>query len=136
MKRTLAALVLLTAAATPGAANQEPARVFIEAMLRGVGAREVSCPEDVEEATVQREMAAVCAYFDGDFGSFQSRWHMYLLDDAIRKNKGEPGQVPHTLPQTAWEIRDGGHERIYSVGERAVGVRFDAGSVMMVYKRP
>lgn len=136
MKIRGAVLVLMTAIASAGAAGQEPARVFIDEMIRGVGAHEVSCPADIEEATLAREMAAVCARFDGDFGSFQSLWHLYLLDDAIRKNNGEPGRVPHTLPQTAWEVRDGGHERIYAVGERAVGVRFDAGAVMMVYKHP
>ncbi len=125
-------LVLLGAAVTAPA--QEPARVFIEEMLRGVGAREISCPSEIRDAIEVRAMEAVCARYDGDFGAFQSAWSLFLLDDVLREGSGQGRRIPYTLPQTAWEVRDGGHERIYAVGKRAVGVRFDAGAVMMVYK--
>lgn len=135
MKLRTALVILAVLTATAVAAAEEPARQFIDEMLRGVGARTINCPSEIEEAIQVREMAAVCASYDGDFGSFHAAWSLFLLDDAVRQQKGESRRTPYTLPQTAWEDRDGGHERIYVVGQRAVGIRFDAGSVMMVYKR-
>jgi hypothetical protein len=137
MRHRLAILAILAVLAIPCAgANEEgeEAKTFIVEMIRSTGSEPVVCPMDVLVGSREYEMRVICAKYDGDFRSFESLWKQHLLRDAALDQIDGSGTVPRTYPQTAWESRSGFHERIYVVGNTAVGVRFAAGDLVMVYK--
>lgn len=133
-------LVLLIAVATTAivapASHAEidpPLRpeTFADDMLRAVGATRIECTSEVARQVQAHEMNAVCARFDGDFERFSLRWNLQLLQ-AI----GEETYLdyPRAQPTTDWEITsDQVYDRIYRVGNTAVGVRFSLGDVLMIW---
>ena len=131
-------LLLATLAWTvcPGAddgTREGRAREFIDQSLRGVGAERTTCPTDVIEQVRAHGMNAVCARFEGSFERFEVRWGLQMIQAAGPEDQ-EPatGQAP-ILPQTEWERNGQSHDRIYVVGESAIGIRFAAGDVLMVW---
>lgn len=130
---TVVALLVLLAA--PAAADEStPAETFITAMLEGVGAVERQCPVDVRERIEQREMRVVCARFEGDFNSFESRWTLHILQDAMFDNNYGGGTIPPFEARTGWEVSGSTYDRIYYIGQSTLGVRFTEGEILMVYK--
>lgn len=139
--RILALMAILTlapwTATTLGDTNapvSPEAETFIGQMLRGVGATETKCPDEVIETTRAREMRAVCAEYDGDFESFRSRWRSRLFGHTTLDPTTLPPILPRVEPKTAWEPVGISHDRIYAVGHRAVGVRFTTGDILIVYE--
>jgi len=110
-----------------------PAREFIDQSLRGIGAERTACPIDVIEQVRTHRMNAVCARFEGSFQRFEVRWGLQMIQAAGPEDR-EPaaGRTPIS-PQTEWERNGQIHDRIYLVGESAIGVRFAAGDVLMVW---
>lgn len=110
-----------------------PARAFIDESLQGIGAERTACPRDVIEQVNSYRMNAVCARFEGSFLRFQVRWGLQMIQAAGPEDR-EPavGQAP-VSPQTEWERNGQIYDRIYLVGESAIGVRFAAGDVLMVW---
>jgi hypothetical protein len=121
---------LLTAFSAPASAD-DPTEVFVSSAIKNVGATSVRCSKEIRAAVRSRQMVAVCASFEGDFEMFRSRWaeRMELAPPTDLEN--ERNRMPQ--PRTQWEHRNGIHERIYAVGPNAVGVRFSAGELMLVY---
>ena len=131
MRHWLAASLLgLACTCAPHAATGEDSAALIAEMLRDVGAERLACPSEVLEGTGTRKMGAVCARFDGDFELFEFRWMQHLGRRASRSS----GPWSRTVPQTAWEIHGDIHERIYTMGRTALGVRFFHGEILIVYK--
>ena len=116
-------LLFLLCVTPAWSARYDDAQQFIGEMLRGVDATRIDCPNRVVEETSSRDMGVVCAMYEGDFESFVDRWTLHVGD-----------VVPSSEPRTSWEARSGAHERIYSVGGAAVGVRFFSGTLTFVYK--
>jgi hypothetical protein len=111
----------------------QPSRLFIDESLRGVGAEKVSCPADVVEQVRSHRMNAVCARFEGSFERFEVRWGLQMIQAAGPEDRESAfGRTP-VSPQTDWESTGAIHDRIYLVGDRAIGVRFAAGDVLMVW---
>ena len=131
--RLAASFVALWFTAWPLGATEDDVLTFISEMLHGVEATRIDCPEPVTEATRSRDMRVVCAKFNGDFESFESRWQLHLRLEALMDGETGSRRVPGSQPHTDWETRSGGYERIYAVGTKAVGVRFFHGDVLMVY---
>ena len=100
-------------------ATEDETAVFLGAALRGIGARATECPPPIVRETAAREMAVMCARFDGDFNSFRSKWAEW---------------TSRAEPKTGWDASGLNHDRVYAVGERAVGVRFTLGDILIVYK--
>jgi hypothetical protein len=117
-----------------GAGAPDDARTFASEMLRGVGASEVTCPDAVLTMAHERELQVICATFEGDFQAFEYRWTMSLLDDAIRNSRDGSGRLPYSEPKTAWTVTEGFHERVYAVGQNALGIRFSRGYVLLAYR--
>jgi len=135
IQRTLlTALALILASCVTTQAEGEPARTFISEMLTGVGATTLDCPIDVRDRIASREMQVVCARFDGDFTTFESRWTLHILQDAIYDKNYGGGVIPTFEARTGWEASGETHDRIYAVGDSTLGVRFTAGEILMVYK--
>jgi len=114
---------------SPAEATAAAADEFVTRMIVAVEATTVDCDPSVLEATRARSMRAVCATFDGDFPAFRESW-----DE--RAHAEETGLVAGTVriqAQTEWDSRGGTHERIYSVGATAIGVRFERGAVLFVH---
>lgn len=131
--RPLFALIGLLVFAHPGQASVYETRLFIQAMVGGVQAKSKPCPDVVVEVTDLRNMAAVCAFYDGDFDGFRAAWHAsmqssYAGADRYRTARSE------AQSRTDWEEGNGFYERIYAVGETIVGVRFTKGELLFVYK--
>jgi hypothetical protein len=130
-----AIVVILAAILAPAAlASEEDAKTFIIELIRGTGATPVVCPIEVLVGSREHEMGVICAEYDGDFRSFESLWQRHVRRDAALDQIDGSGSLPSMAPQTAWESRAGMHERIYVVGSAAVGIRFSAGEIVMVYK--
>ena len=79
-------------------------------------------------------MQVICARFEGDFVSFESRWTLHILQDSMFDRRYGGGTIPEALPQTGWEVSGATHDRIYVVGDSTLGVRFTLGEILMVYK--
>ena len=128
----LATLAWAVCPAADGAWD-EPARTFIDESLRGIGAERTACPIDVIEQVQAHRMSAVCARFEGSFERFEVRWGLQMIQAAGPEDR-EPavGRTPIS-PQTEWERNGQIRDRIYLVGERAIGVRFAAGDLLMVW---
>lgn len=128
----LVLVVILTSAGLAG--DDDDTRTFINEMLTGVGATMLDCPVAVRERIEQREMQVVCAQFDGDFNTFESRWTLHILQDTIYDKNYGGGAIPHFQARTGWEVSGMTHDRIYSIGPSTLGVRFTDGEILMVFK--
>jgi len=128
---TALALVFLL---IPAVAAQREARSFAYEMLDGVGAREADCSLEVQRQTLQRDMRAVCATFNGPFENFRALWNNRLPEPEPGQEQRNPLVRPVAKAQTGWEPRGVNFERIYLVGQTVVGVRFSLGDVIIVYK--
>jgi hypothetical protein len=129
----LLAIVMWTVCPAASEAWEEPARTFIHESLRGIGAERTDCPVDVIEQVRAHRMNAICARFEGSFERFEVRWGLQMIQAAGPEDR-EPaaGQI-QISPQTDWERNGQIRDRIYLVGERAIGVRFAAGDLLMVW---
>ena len=112
---------------------EQPARIFIDESLRGIGAERTSCPADVAEQVRSHRMNAVCARFEGSFERFEVRWGLQMIQAAGPEDRESVAGWTPISPQTDWESTGAIHDRIYLVGERAIGVRFAAGDLLMVW---
>jgi hypothetical protein len=110
-----------------------PVRSFIDESLRGIRAERTDCPADVIEQVQAHRMKAVCARFDGSFKRFEVRWGLQMIQAAGPEDRDYASGMAPISPQTEWERNGQIHDRIYLVGERAIGVRFAAGDVLMVW---
>ena len=110
-----------------------PARAFIDGSLRGIGAEKTACPDDVLEQVSSHRMNAVCARFEGSFERFEVRWGLHMIQVAGPEELDPVGGRTPVEPKTDWESNGDIHDRIYLVGDRAIGVRFAAGDVLMVW---
>jgi len=131
--RRLFAIVGLLLCFGPVHASVYEARLFIQAMVGGVQAKTRPCPDDVVAVTDMRDMAVVCAYYDGNFEDFHAAWEAsmrssYAGNDRYRTARSE------AQSRTGGEQGAGYSERIYAVGETIVGVRFTDGDLLFVYK--
>ena len=120
---------LLTVSIAPALAD-DPTETFVSSAIRNVGATSVRCSKEVRSAVRSRQMVAVCASFDGDFEMFRARWAERM---ELPPPEFENDQKRMPQPRTRWEHRNGTYERIYAVGPNAIGVRFTAGDLMLVY---
>ena len=109
----------------------DPTRKFVDRMLEGIEAEPIECPGEVLDLAQNRDVKVICASFEGDFDRFEYLWSIELLRGAMHPSKDNG---PHTLPQTAWETTGEVHERVYTVGETALGVRVSTGYVMLAYR--
>ena len=119
---TLSILLLgAGAGAAPQAQMAGDTAAFIGAALRGIGAQATACPAPVVEQTRARDMAVMCARFDGDFENFRTKWAEWTAA---------------AEPKTGWSVSGLGlnYDRIYAIGAQAVGVRFARGEILIVYK--
>jgi len=93
---------------------------FVETALRGIGARETSCPGAVLRELESRAMGARCATFDGSFVAFQDRWAEWAAA---------------ATPQTGWSVTGVGlnYDRVYALDGQALGVRFTRGEILIVF---
>ena len=120
----LTVVVLLGTAGGPAVATESGATVgaagFVEAALRGIGARETACPTDVVREIESRAMSAHCARFDGNFSTFRDRWAEW---------------TGAAEPQTGWSVSGVGlaYDRVYALRGQALGVRFTRGEILTVY---
>jgi len=128
----VAVLVWTVCPAADGSLDQ-PARVFIDESLRGIGADRIACPADVVEQVRSHRMNAICARFEGSFKRFEVRWGLQMIQAAGPEDRESVAGRTPVSPQTDWESTGAIHDRIYLVGERAIGVRFAAGDVLMVW---
>jgi hypothetical protein len=119
-------------AAPRGTAEADP-RAFVETMLTGIGAEERQCAPEIVEQVRAREMHVVCASFEGSFERFELRWGLQISRNELIKGLTPEDPKPVAVPQTGWEAAGPVHERIYVVGRKAIGVRFTAGELLMVW---
>ena len=134
MRRSIAiALTGLFLWAAPAAASIYEARMFIDAMVGGVAAKPERCPEVVVQVTEMRQMAVVCASYDGSFEEFREAWKASMRSSYAGRDR-YPTSRSEAKSRTAWEKGEGHYERIYAVGETIVGVRFTDGDLLFVYK--
>jgi hypothetical protein len=126
----IAACTVGTLAETVG---DQPARLFIDESLRGVGAVKTTCPDDVVEQVRAHRMNAVCARFDGSFERFEVRWGLQMIQTEGPEDRRTQAGAPAVQPQTDWESNGTIHDRVYLVGNHAVGIRFASGVVLMVW---
>jgi len=117
----------------PIVASEEKALQFIDGMLGGIDARKIECSDEVRHQVKTREMKAVCAKFDGRFELFRPRWDAYHQRQ-FGPAPGLPGRDSPGIPQTDWLASGTRHERVYSLSETVIGVRFQEGEVLVVYK--
>ena len=110
-----------------------PARKFIDESLRGIGAEKTACPIDVIEQVRSHRMNAVCARFEGSFERFEVRWGLQMIQAAGPEDREHAYGQTLVSPRTEWESNGAIHDRIYLVGEHAIGVRFAVGDVLMVW---
>ena len=78
-------------------------------------------------------MKVVCARFDGQFALFRPRWDAYHR----RQFGAAPGLSSRDrsgIPRTDWLATGTRHERIYSLSDTVIGVRFEDGELLVVYK--
>ena len=122
-----------TVCASADEARDRPARQFIDESLRRIGAEKIVCPADVMEQVRSRRMNAVCARFDGSFARFEVRWGLQMIQNEGPEDQESTAGRIAAEPQTEWESNGAIHDRIYVVGNRAVGVRFASGDVLMVW---
>ncbi len=119
------------------AADDEPrdaaARIFVEDTLRGVGAEKVACSPRVIEQVRAQKMSVVCARFDGDFARFELRWDLQMILNEPSPDDDPADWKPTAEPQTDWELNGVSHDRIYRVGNKAVGVRFSRGELLLIW---
>lgn len=111
----------------------EPVRAFIDESLRGIRAEKTACPVDVIEQVRAHSMKAVCARFDGSFERFEVRWGLQMIQAAGPEDRAPASGFAPVSPQTEWEQNGPIRDRIYLIGPRAIGVRFAAGDVLMVW---
>jgi len=126
-------ILTLLSLARPIAASEENALKFIDGMLGGIDARKIECSEEVRHQVETREMKAVCAKFDGQFELFRPRWDSYHQRQ-FGATQGLPGRDSPGIPQTEWLASGTRHERVYSLSKTVIGVRFQEGEVLVVYK--
>jgi hypothetical protein len=110
-----------------------PARAFVDDSLRAIGAQKTPCPDDVLEEVQTHRMKVVCARFEGTFERFQVRWGLQMIQAAGPEDGQATYGRPPFSPQEDWERNGSIYDRIYVVGDRAVGVRFAAGDILMVW---
>ena len=110
-----------------------PVRAFIDDSRRGIGAERTTCPSDVIEQVRTHGMNAVCARFEGSFERFAVRWGLQMIQAAGPEDGGPASGFAPVSPQTEWERNGQIHDRIYLIGESAIGVRFAAGDLLMVW---
>ena len=119
-------------AAAWGTAEADP-REFIETMLTGIGAEERQCAPEIVEQIRALEMQVVCANFEGSFERFELRWGLQIAQNELIEGLTPDNPKPVAVPQTGWEAEGPVHERIYVVGKKALGVRFTAGDLLMIW---
>jgi hypothetical protein len=129
----LMAALAWTVSPTADMAWDGPVREFIDQSLRGIGAERTACPIDVIEQVRTHRMNAVCARFEGSFQRFEVRWGLQMIQAAGPEDREPAGGRTPISPQTEWERNGQIHDRIYLVGESAIGVRFAAGDVLVVW---
>ena len=105
---------------------------FADDMIRAIGATRTDCAHEVMRQVEAHDMRAVCARFDGDFERFSLRWNLQMLQET-----GDEEAIaawPRAQATTEWELTsDQIYDRIYRVGNTAVGVRFSLGDVLMIW---
>jgi len=102
-------------------------------MIAGIGAAERECRPEIAREIQAREMSVVCASFDGSFARFELRWDLALYDRATASQPEADPQEPAARPLTEWESNGEQYDRIYRVERKAVGVRFNAGELLVVW---
>jgi len=126
--KRLGSVLLLSVALAAGAAGAYPdpgetvrAEAFIKTALDGIGASTTDCPAAVVRETASREMLVRCARFEGDFTAFRDLWAEWTVG---------------AEPRGGWSVTGVGlnYDRVYAVGESAVGVRFTRGEILVVLK--
>ena len=119
-------------AAPRGTAEADP-RAFVETMLTGIGAEKRPCAPEIVEQVRAREMQVVCASIEGSFERFELRWGLQISRNELIEGLTPDDPKLVAIPQTGWESAGPVHERIYVVGKKALGVRFTAGDLLMVW---
>ena len=118
------ALALFTSFASPGqlslGASESETIDVIREIFTLTAAHEAECSSLVRDETNVRFMGVLCASFEGSFEEFRSRLQLDR-DDVVAR--------------TAWEVSGALHERIFSIDQTVIGVRFQAGEVLVVYTR-
>lgn len=109
------------------------ARIFVEDTLRGVGAEKIRCSPRIVEQVRAQKMNVVCARFDGDFRRFELRWDLQMIQNEPSLDDDSADSKPTAQPQTDWELNGESHDRIYRVGNKAVGVRFARGDLLLIW---
>ena len=110
-----------------------PVEAFALMMIRGIGAEETICKQDMQREVESRRMNILCARFDGTFSRFEIRWDLEMLQRE-RPDPRSLGTVePPVFALTDWEATEGEYDRIYRVAGKAIGVRFNGGDVLMVW---
>lgn len=121
------------ALAAPRGDEEADPRSFVETMLSGIGAEQRQCAPEVIEQVRARQMQVVCASFEGSFERFELRWGLQISRNELIDGLTPEDPRPVAVPQTGWEAQGAAHERIYVVGKKALGVRFTAGDLLMVW---
>lgn len=109
------------------------ARTFADETLRRIGAQTVACSASIEKQVQEQAMNAVCARFENSFSRFEVRWDLQMIQLEPRDAAGSGRMHPTAEPLTEWELNGAVHDRIYRVGNKAVGVRFAEGDVLIVW---
>ncbi|MCP3980053.1 MAG: hypothetical protein GY716_12175 [bacterium] len=136
MRRSLLILAMFFFAvlSTEARADDDRALAFIAHMVRGIQATAMECPEAVLDELSGGQVRAVCAEFDGDFTLFRKRWTLRLLLNASLETESETSPQPQALARTEWQSNADVHERVYSVGDTLVAVRFVGGELLLAYR--
>lgn len=129
----LMAILAWTVCPSADEAQDRPALAFINEALRGIGAQKTECPSDVMEQVRAHRMKAVCARFEGSFERFEVRWGLQMIQNEGPEDRERAVGRTAVEPKTEWESNGVIHDRIYLVGDHAVGVRFASGDVLMVW---
>ena len=129
----LLAILAGTVSLGAGEANDRPAVDFVNESLRGIGAEKTACPADVMEQVRAHQMKVVCARFEGSFERFEVRWGLQMIQHEGPEDREPAARRTLIQPKTDWERNGAIHDRVYLVGEHAIGVRFVSGDVLMVW---
>lgn len=131
--RIVAIAIFAIVGITTASASELEARLFIDGMIGKIRALEVPCPGTISELATSHDMAVVCARYEGDFDAFERRWRANIAGGAGFGSQ-DPATFPAAQPRTPWKTTGVIHERIYSIDETVVGVRFAEGLIVAVYK--
>lgn len=128
------ALLMATAGTATATELEPPLRpeAFADDMIRAIGATPTDCAHEVVLQVEAHDMRAVCARFDGNFERFSLRWSLQILQET--GDEETPEAWPQAQATTEWELTNEQiYDRIYRVGNTAVGVRFSLGDVLMIW---